>query len=186
MREREGREASPTAAIIDSQAPRPLKKGFFDRSARLQRGQEGHGPQAAHPRRHARPLLNVVIHPADIQDRDGAGCPLSAHAPPLPLHRTHLRRCRYQGPSWRQPRHDRHLADEIVKRNELHRFIVLPKRWIVERTFAWISRNRRLPATSSVTHDRRRLRPSRHDPPHASALDQANPLLMNPYFLDRL
>lgn len=33
---------------------------------------------------------------------------------------------------------------EIVKRNELHKFVVLPKRWIVERTFAWISRNRRL------------------------------------------
>ena len=33
---------------------------------------------------------------------------------------------------------------EIVKRTELHRFIVLPKRWVVERTFAWISRNRRL------------------------------------------
>jgi transposase len=33
---------------------------------------------------------------------------------------------------------------EIVKRNELHRFVVLPKRRIVERTLAWISRNRRL------------------------------------------
>ena len=33
---------------------------------------------------------------------------------------------------------------EIVKRNELHCFVVLPKRWIVERTLAWISRNRRL------------------------------------------
>ena len=33
---------------------------------------------------------------------------------------------------------------EIVKRTELHNFVVLPKRWIVERTFAWISRNRRL------------------------------------------
>jgi transposase len=32
----------------------------------------------------------------------------------------------------------------IVKRNELHRFVVLPKRWTVERTLAWISRNRRL------------------------------------------
>jgi transposase len=30
------------------------------------------------------------------------------------------------------------------KRNEPHKFVVLPKRWIVERTFAWISRNRRL------------------------------------------
>jgi transposase len=33
---------------------------------------------------------------------------------------------------------------QIVKRNDLHRFVVLPKRWIVERTFAWMSRNRRL------------------------------------------
>jgi len=33
---------------------------------------------------------------------------------------------------------------QIVKRNELHKFIVLPRRWIVERTLAWISRNRRL------------------------------------------
>jgi transposase len=33
---------------------------------------------------------------------------------------------------------------EIVKRSDFHRFVVLPKRWIVERTFAWISRNRRL------------------------------------------
>ena len=33
---------------------------------------------------------------------------------------------------------------EIVKRNELHKFVVLPKRWIVERTLAWISHCRRL------------------------------------------
>jgi hypothetical protein len=33
---------------------------------------------------------------------------------------------------------------EIVKRNDLHKFVVLPNRWIVERTLAWISRNRRL------------------------------------------
>ena len=32
---------------------------------------------------------------------------------------------------------------EIVKRTKLHRFVVLPKRWVVERSFAWISRNRR-------------------------------------------
>ena len=37
-----------------------------------------------------------------------------------------------------------HWVVEIVKRNELHKFVVLPKRWIVERTLAWISRNRRL------------------------------------------
>jgi transposase len=36
------------------------------------------------------------------------------------------------------------LKLEIVKRNEPHRFVVLPKRWIVERTLAWISHNCRL------------------------------------------
>ena len=34
---------------------------------------------------------------------------------------------------------------EIIKRDELHRFKILPKRWIVERTFAWIDTNRRNP-----------------------------------------
>ena len=33
---------------------------------------------------------------------------------------------------------------EIVKRSEAHTFVVLPKRWVVERTLAWISRHRRL------------------------------------------
>ena len=33
---------------------------------------------------------------------------------------------------------------EVVKRNELHTFAVLPKRWIVERSFAWIDKCRRL------------------------------------------
>ena len=32
----------------------------------------------------------------------------------------------------------------IVKRTDAHRFVVQPERWVVERTFAWISRNRRL------------------------------------------
>jgi putative transposase len=35
------------------------------------------------------------------------------------------------------------LELEIIKRNELHTFKILPKRWIVERTFAWIDTNRR-------------------------------------------
>ena len=33
---------------------------------------------------------------------------------------------------------------EVVKRNELHRFAVLPKRWVVERSFSWLEKNRRL------------------------------------------
>ncbi len=33
---------------------------------------------------------------------------------------------------------------EVIKRNELHTFVVLPKRWIVERSFAWLEKYRRL------------------------------------------
>jgi transposase len=33
---------------------------------------------------------------------------------------------------------------EIVKRSELHKFVVIPKRWVVERSFAWLEKCRRL------------------------------------------
>ena len=33
---------------------------------------------------------------------------------------------------------------EVAKRNELHKFVVLPKRWVVERTFSWLEKQRRL------------------------------------------
>jgi transposase len=35
-------------------------------------------------------------------------------------------------------------AVEVVKRNELHKFVVLPKRWVVERSFSWLEKCRRL------------------------------------------
>ena len=35
-------------------------------------------------------------------------------------------------------------AVEVVKRNKLHTFVVLPKRWVVERSFAWLEKCRRL------------------------------------------
>ncbi len=43
---------------------------------------------------------------------------------------------------WAKVTHD--LEVEVVKRNEQHKFVVLPKRWVVERTFSWLLRNRRL------------------------------------------
>jgi transposase len=91
-------------------------------------------------------LLNVVVHPADMQDRDGALLVLDRRTRRLfPFIERIFADAGYQGPrtaaaiaktgTWK-------LA--IVKRNELHRFVILPKRWIVERTLAWISHNRRL------------------------------------------
>src|ERR1700741_4154274 len=55
-REREGREASPSPAIIDSPSAKVAQKGALRSTRRLRCGQEGHGPQAPHSRRHARPL----------------------------------------------------------------------------------------------------------------------------------
>jgi transposase len=91
-------------------------------------------------------LLNVVVHSADVQDRDGAPLVLDRRTRRFfPFIERIFADAGYQGTkaaaaiaktgTW---------TLEIVKRNELHRFVVLPKRWIVERTLAWISRNRRL------------------------------------------
>jgi transposase len=91
-------------------------------------------------------LLNVVIHSAAVQDRDGAPLVLNRRTRCFfPFIECIFADAAYQGPktaaaiaktgTWK-------LA--IVKRDQLHRFVVLPKRWIVERTLAWISRNRRL------------------------------------------
>jgi putative transposase len=90
--------------------------------------------------------LNVVVHPADVQDRDGARLVLDRRTRRLfPFIERIFADGGYQGAqvataiaktgTWKL---------EIVKRSELHRFVVLPKRWIVERTLAWISHNRRL------------------------------------------
>jgi transposase len=81
-----------------------------------------------------------------VQDRDGARLVLNRHTRRMfPFVERIFADAGYQGAklatavaktgTWKI---------EIVKRNELHRFVVLPKRWIVERTLAWISRFRRL------------------------------------------
>lgn len=85
------------------------------------------------------------MHSADIQDRDCAALVLDARTRALfPFILRIFADAGYQGPhaalaaaqsgTW---------VIEIVKRNELRTF-VLPKRWIVERTIAWLNRCRRL------------------------------------------
>jgi transposase len=91
-------------------------------------------------------LLNVVVHPANVQDRDGARLVLDRRTRRLfPFIERIFADAGYQGAntaaaiaktgSWKL---------EIVKRNQPHRFVVLPKRWIVERTIGWFNRCRRL------------------------------------------
>lgn len=90
-------------------------------------------------------LLTVVVHPADIQDRDGARLVLAeaqAQHPTLAVvwadggYRGQLEGWVTAACGWRL---------EIVQKGPAqHGFRVLPKRWIVERTFAWLGRWRRL------------------------------------------
>ena len=91
-------------------------------------------------------LLSVAVHAADIQDRDGAAKVLTKQTRALfPFIQRIFADGGYQGPrAARAAAKSGTWVIDIVKRNELHKFVVVPKRWIVERTLAWISRNRRL------------------------------------------
>jgi len=89
--------------------------------------------------------LNVVVHPADVQDRDGTFHLLRRARRLFPFIKRIFADGGYAGPKmamtvWRTGA----WRLQIVKRSAAVGFEVLPKRWIVERTFAWISRNRRL------------------------------------------
>ena len=73
---------------------------------------------------------------------------------------------------------------EIVGRAAAVGCEVLPKRWIVERTFAWLGRFRGT-RFRALRQDRCRLHPPRHDSHHAEAA-RRKPLVMNPNFADGL
>ncbi len=92
-------------------------------------------------------LLLAIIHAADIQDRDGGVLLMSTLFGLYPFLIKLYADAGYQGPQFQQglKRVCRHINVEIVKRSDdAKKFVVLPKRWIVERTFAWLNRCRRL------------------------------------------
>ena len=90
-------------------------------------------------------LLGVVVHPADVQDRDGAEPLLRQVRRLFPFITRLIGDAGYQGEKMEAAvRRTGRWDLQIVRRCDRHRFVVLPKRWIVERTLAWISHNRRL------------------------------------------
>ena len=91
--------------------------------------------------------MHAVVHPADVQDRDGGVLVLATLFGLFPFLKTLFADAGYQGPKFREtvakllPR----LAVDIVKRSDVAKgFKVVPRRWVVERTFAWLNRCRRL------------------------------------------
>ena len=90
-------------------------------------------------------LLAVVVHPADIQDRDGAKLVINKLLGRFPRLRLIWADAGYAGQLVDWVMSVSGWALEIVRRpRDSHQFEVLPRRWVVERTFAWLGRCRRL------------------------------------------
>ena len=138
----QGRHETPSAAIIDSQSVKTTEQGG-------ERGDDA-GKKVNGRKRHIIVdtmglLLWVVVHGAGMQDRDGAKLVLAAITGRFGRLTLIWADSAYAGQlvTWVY-RHIR-CALEIVKCNPSSQgFEVLPKRWIVERTLAWLSRCRRL------------------------------------------
>ena len=92
-------------------------------------------------------LLHAIVHPADIQDRDGGAYVLETMFGLYPFLEILFADGGYQGPKFRNALAKAlpGLSVTIVKRSGTAKgFEVLPRRWVVERTFAWLNRCRRL------------------------------------------
>jgi putative transposase len=89
-------------------------------------------------------VLDVVVHAAEGQDRDGGEEVLMGLVGRFGRLGTIWADGGYAGSFVEEAQRVFGRVVEIVKRSDAHKFVVLPKRWIVERTFAWLGKYRRV------------------------------------------
>jgi transposase len=137
-----GRKARPSLLIVDAQSVKHTD------SAR-HKGYDA-GKKVSGLKRH---LLvdtqglphGIMVTPADCTDRQGAVTLRRGHHADLPQTQTGLAAGGYSGQPFAAAVRQwlPQARVQIVKRSDLSTFVVLPKRWIVERSFAWLEKHRR-------------------------------------------